>query len=973
MTLMQNIFTAIVFLRPRSSNDEPTAAFPRIYRYIVDTWLWRPLAPLISLMVVASLTLHLVKMATERRGSTSVGGWMKTMFPSQRPERGGTSRGQGYWEQMENEGKIRPRRRMTDSQYSVGDVSADSGHIARWNVPKDLSEGQPHALPQQQKQQQQQGVIPTSSKAPSPPNDVKADKSWSWSPQNGSEDQISVANVGGVLQSNYDKSNGLSTSDMDLNTSNAGASAGIVAEKRHPPRRDPRARVKARRRERQSLRESSDYLGVQGVNPHTGELDIMSPSDSSAGSSASHQETQNSVMNTLRDIWRNSKHLKSKNSPGTVEHTTDDDHSISQRLKGKKKARELAKGVRWKRRAGQWSSLQEPDLSPITQSLKSASPSSRRPSHVQHPPQAIQQPASIFAEESLPEVALPHANSISMKIPDNHNFVSAPHATLPARSSSNSTGESGESDPGASYSQSNFRPTDEHENRPFLGVSAERDVNKPCVETIQTTLSATQSTQSILAFGQKSQRRFSPTGIMSMPPLSPDLRPVVAREPSPSMLLEESPLEAKSQLQLKKDSQRTEQNRWKRHRRPKDQRTREMKVVNGLKEVLPDIQKVQTLSGSLQEVSVTMELPASSRLRHQRLTKMETEQDLLELEENLTKSDKQQLEMHWHSCDQIGTEHEQASTMLCKITDRACEMKEPVYTSTIITTGFSHQTSPSASHVKSIGPSRLLPSTEAQQDESNYGVRAVNSSMNSLGSPHSNPFMSSEQSPTSSVEVKSAGELRAGTTCLEHEAHKRQQAESRRRDKLSVTAALLAPESSLLRKSTFILEGTLRAANQLKKLSTASQERRHLTPEMAPDLVDHQMHLHSLPEQHQIRPKHKDEDDTKKISSEEDRKLERAEAVIKGSEDQDDDGLEEEEEPTELRQFVRYLKAWIKLYWATVWPMLDPRTLRVEHEGPMPLWKACLLIILTAPAVALGFGMAIEAMKFITFLAWLFK
>ncbi|KAL7949944.1 hypothetical protein V8C42DRAFT_361032 [Trichoderma barbatum] len=463
MALTQYIFTALAFLQPRSSNNEPLAAFPRTYRYIFGAWIRRPLVPLISLTALAALALYLVKMSyflppkisdaapqrttstprtslapkkqqkplarasTERRRSASLGGWMKNMFPSQRPERGGTSRGQGYWEQMEREGKTRPRRRMTDSQYSVGDVSVDSSYITRWNVPRDLSEDQSH-------------VVSANSKPSSPPNDVPPDQSWSWSLQNDSEDQISVTKLGGILQKNYDEGNDTSGNGMASKTSSLGMDTEAAAKGKQPLSQDVhRARIKARRRQRRSLRESGDYLGVQGVNPHTGELDVMSPSDSSARSAASHQEAAYSIINTWRDIWKNSKHHKPKDLPGKDEHSKDEDVAISKSLKGKKKAREMSKAVRWKRRVGEWSSLQEPDLSPIAQSLKSVSLSSRRPSHVQQPLQALQQPTGVSAGEQLPDIDPPHTNPLSLRVPGDFNAVSSPEAISPRRSSSNST------------------------------------------------------------------------------------------------------------------------------------------------------------------------------------------------------------------------------------------------------------------------------------------------------------------------------------------------------------------------------------------------------------------------------------------------------------------------------------------------------------------------------------------------------
>ncbi|KAH6607768.1 hypothetical protein Trco_004081 [Trichoderma cornu-damae] len=308
---------------------------------------------------------------TDRRRSASLGVWVKNMFPSQRPERGGTCRKQGYWEQMETEGRARPRRRVTDSQYSVGDVSVDSSHIARWNVARDLSENQQRVvLPHQQR------VVTAGPKSSSSPLGKLLDRN-----------QISVTKLGGVLRSDGDgddASNSPSRADRAAaaETISTGMGAGMgaeaAAERKQPYRRELlRARVKARRRQRQSLKESGDYLGVQGVNPHTGELDVMSPTDSSAGSTISHQETAHSMMSTWREMWRNNRRHKVRGSPDKDELTKGGDGKVPRLKKEKRRVRDLGKAVRWKRPGGEWSSLQEPDLSPITQSLKSASPSSR--------------------------------------------------------------------------------------------------------------------------------------------------------------------------------------------------------------------------------------------------------------------------------------------------------------------------------------------------------------------------------------------------------------------------------------------------------------------------------------------------------------------------------------------------------------------------------------------------------------------
>lgn len=489
MALSRYIFTTLVLLRPSSKNDETLATFsrPRILNY----WIQRPVVPFVSLTVLVTLTFYLVEMSyflppkvsdvaprqttslalpkknqpirrtqTESPQSASRGWMKKMMIPSRRPERGGTSREQGYWEQMEVEGKVWPRRRMTDSQYSMGDVSADSSHIARWNVPKDIPKEQPRLLPPRQ------GAVPAKPGSSLPPITTQKNRSWSWSPQRGSGDQISVAKLGGVLPSDgWNGNNNLLTRDIKTTeTGGLSLDSETAKHKKQLQRRDALRARKARRRQRQSLRESGDFLGVQGVNPHTGELDAMSPTDSSPISTISHQETVHSVMSTLRDRWKSSRYHMTRDSPSKGKHIEGNDSKLSGLRKERKRAKDVGKAVRWKRLAGEWSSLQEPNLSPI-----SASPNSRklfslyslvyciscytkkvsdttwligRPSHAQGLQQSVQ---NLSLEETQPNFSLPNDTLTFVNEPISHTEATLPDTASNAdpdpltRTSSNST------------------------------------------------------------------------------------------------------------------------------------------------------------------------------------------------------------------------------------------------------------------------------------------------------------------------------------------------------------------------------------------------------------------------------------------------------------------------------------------------------------------------------------------------------
>ncbi|CAK7270826.1 hypothetical protein SEPCBS119000_004283 [Sporothrix epigloea] len=93
--------------------------------------------------------------------------------------------------------------------------------------------------------------------------------------------------------------------------------------------------------ERKSLKESGDYLGVQGINPETGQLDVLTPTTGS----------------------------KSTLSSGTSAVPSGSYQSSMERYeKDKERLRRQQSLIRWRRETGQWSSVAEPGLSPIEQS-----------------------------------------------------------------------------------------------------------------------------------------------------------------------------------------------------------------------------------------------------------------------------------------------------------------------------------------------------------------------------------------------------------------------------------------------------------------------------------------------------------------------------------------------------------------------------------------------------------------------------
>ncbi|KAG6366368.1 hypothetical protein INS49_000545 [Diaporthe citri] len=113
-----------------------------------------------------------------------------------------------------------------------------------------------------------------------------------------------------------------------------------------------------KRRLRRSLRESGDYLGVQGINPATGELDVLTPTSSSASEFASLAQTvanKRSAYEAARRQLQAEKMRKWERDKEAIR-------------------AEHRNTVRWMKRRSGWSSAIEPALSPIAQSSAATTP-----------------------------------------------------------------------------------------------------------------------------------------------------------------------------------------------------------------------------------------------------------------------------------------------------------------------------------------------------------------------------------------------------------------------------------------------------------------------------------------------------------------------------------------------------------------------------------------------------------------------
>ena len=129
---------------------------------------------------------------------------------------------------------------------------------------------------------------------------------------------------------------------------------------------------KARRQQRRSLRESGDFLGVQGANPRTGYWDV------SSGTSSSEPSQMSEETKKLNEEARDIEEKKRKYEEAQAKHQAELSRVQSLR-DNKKKEKEKRKKMelkmkerrhgKWKLSEHGWSSVAEPELSPIVQSV----------------------------------------------------------------------------------------------------------------------------------------------------------------------------------------------------------------------------------------------------------------------------------------------------------------------------------------------------------------------------------------------------------------------------------------------------------------------------------------------------------------------------------------------------------------------------------------------------------------------------
>jgi hypothetical protein len=295
----------------------------------------------------------------QSRRSVSVNDWVGFVLPSHRPERGGTTRERGYWEQqdLETPGKRRFRRNVTESYHSRPSETGDPDQLIRWNTAKDIPKNS------------SSGISNTRAAVPFEPDAaIDPNRKLSWMPRDDIRKQIAPKKC-------RPTDSGRSGDDEPLRDS-------VLEARAHQRLTNTRSIIEAQksRQERRSLKRSGDFLGVQGINPQTGQLDVLTPTDSESTASLEITQRLSNIKHTLKKAKHAYKQAQIQSKRAALATMLEiEEEKARLRLERKESlSRKINRGLRWRRHTKQWSSAQEPALSPIAQSQRSKSPVSRK-------------------------------------------------------------------------------------------------------------------------------------------------------------------------------------------------------------------------------------------------------------------------------------------------------------------------------------------------------------------------------------------------------------------------------------------------------------------------------------------------------------------------------------------------------------------------------------------------------------------
>ncbi|KAI2637053.1 hypothetical protein GGS26DRAFT_468198 [Hypomontagnella submonticulosa] len=265
------------------------------------------------------------RQSSQKRAS-SLAGFFSKILPSNRPEQGGTRRTNDWTADTD-----------MDSATNINELTS-------WNLAKEKN--------------------PAYNTSRLVPGESSHRRVWSWSLQKG--DSKFVENLP------RDRSRG-----REPETDPPGLEELPPRNSQSLTRAEVHELVKSKeeaRRNRRSLKESGDWLGVQGADPYSGQYSVLTPTDT-----VSSETTNTSTRSKLAELARKRKTARLEYEQLRLLEEQEKDKAKLDREQAKldkiervkEELRRQQQFAKWSQHKRQWSSAAEPSLSPIAQSLDS--------------------------------------------------------------------------------------------------------------------------------------------------------------------------------------------------------------------------------------------------------------------------------------------------------------------------------------------------------------------------------------------------------------------------------------------------------------------------------------------------------------------------------------------------------------------------------------------------------------------------
>ncbi|KAK7956174.1 uncharacterized protein PG986_005396 [Apiospora aurea] len=254
---------------------------------------------------------------SNRKKASSFTGFLGKLLPTHRPEQGGTLR--------------RLDDKSTESAYRILGINPEA--LNHWNIPKDL--------PISRRLEFEEDCVRNSSCRPEPT-------------------RPKTSPVPSRLSTPSQRP------DRRLS----------AAETQHILRRKQRGQRKHR-----ELKASGDWLGVTGANPHTGQYNVLTPTESVSSelTPPSTKLEMSKLTKTVRQAERNYEKAKRIEGAAREKHRMEKAQLKLDKIEQAKAVIQQQHGsLEWKKHGREWSSVREPGLSPIAQSFTNTEESENR-------------------------------------------------------------------------------------------------------------------------------------------------------------------------------------------------------------------------------------------------------------------------------------------------------------------------------------------------------------------------------------------------------------------------------------------------------------------------------------------------------------------------------------------------------------------------------------------------------------------